>query len=61
MERVLQYWDDLDDIVGAFRLIAEYMRNLVLFALCAALVISLQLGGILLALNEPSLAMATAR
>ena len=60
MERVLQYWDDLDDIVGAIGLIAEYLRNLVLFALCVLLIGSLQLGGILLALNEPPLAMAIA-
>jgi hypothetical protein len=60
MERVLQYWDDLDDLVGALGLITEYLRNLLLFSLCAALIGSLQLGGILLALNEPPLAMAIA-
>jgi hypothetical protein len=60
MERVLQYWDDLDDIVGAIGLIAEYLRNLVLFTLCVLLIGSLQLGGILIALNEPPLAMAIA-
>ena len=60
MERVLQYWHDLDDIVGAIGLIAEYLRNLDLFALGVALIGSLQLGGVLLALNEPPLAMAIA-
>ncbi len=58
MERVLQYWDDLDDLVGALYLKAEYMRSLALFALAAAAICSLQLGGILIALAEPPLAMA---
>ncbi len=58
MERVLQYWDDLDDLVGAIYLKAEYMRSLALFALAAAAICSLQLGGILIALAKPPLAMA---
>jgi len=60
MERVLQYWDDLDDIVGAIRLKAEQVRSLVLFALGTALICVLQLGGILVALNKPPLALAIA-
>ena len=58
MERVLQYWDDLDDIVGAIYLKADYMRSLALFALAAAAICLLQLGGILIALTKPPLAMA---
>jgi hypothetical protein len=60
MERVLLYWDDLDDIVGAFALIAERIRRLLLFTLSAVLVAALQFGGILVALNKPPLALAIA-
>ena len=58
MERVLQYWDDLDDLVGTIGLVSERIRGLVLFVLYAAFVAALQLAGILLALAEPPLAMA---
>ena len=58
MERVLQYWDDLDDLVGTIGLVAERIRRLVLFILYTAFVATLQLGGILLALAEPPLALA---
>ena len=58
MERVLQYWDDLDDLVGALYLKADYMRSLALFTLAAAALCLLQLGGILIALVKPPLAMA---
>ncbi len=58
MERVLQYWDDLDDIVGALYLKADYMRSLALFTLATAAICLLQLGGILIALAKPPLAMA---
>ncbi len=60
MERVLQYWDDLDDIVGAVCLKAEHIRSLVLFALCTALIGVLLLGGILVALTKPPRALAIA-
>ena len=60
MERVLLYWDDLDDIVGVFALIAERIRRLLLFTLSAVLVVALQFGGILVALNKPPLALAIA-
>jgi len=60
MERVLLYWDDLDDIVGAFALMAERIRRLLLFTLSAVLVAALQIGGILVALNQPPLALAIA-
>jgi len=60
MERVLLYWDDLDDIVGAFALMAERIRKLLLFAVCTTCVACLQIGAILLALSEPPLALAIA-
>ena len=58
MERVLQYWDDLDDIVGALYLKADYMRSLALFTLATTAICLLQLGGILIALAKPPFAMA---
>ena len=33
MERFLQYWDDLDDLVGIIGLYAENLRRAFLFAL----------------------------
>ncbi len=57
MERVLLYWDDLDDVIGAFSLMAERIRNLLLFAVSTACVVALQIGGILVALREPPLAL----
>jgi len=58
MERVLQYWDNLDDLVGALYLKADYMRSLAFFALATAAICLLHLGGILIALTKPPLAMA---
>jgi len=60
MERILLYWDNLDDVVGAFALMAERIRKLLLFAACTTCVGVLQIGGILLALSEPPLALAVA-
>ncbi|MFQ5609409.1 MAG: hypothetical protein ACE5F8_03980 [Woeseiaceae bacterium] len=60
MERLLQIWDDLDDVAGALFLYAENIRRLFLFALYTSAVMMLQLGGILLALLQPPLAMAAA-
>ncbi len=58
MERILLYWDNLDDVVGAFALMAERIRNLLLFAAYTTCVGVLQIGAILLALSEPPLALA---
>ena len=60
MEKFLQYWDDLDDLVGAFALYQERIRRLALFTLYTIFIASLQLGGILLAIYKPPLAMAAA-
>ena len=59
MERLLQYMDDLDDAIGAFGLVYERLRRIVmtivtLFVFGAS--ISL---GILLAIWHPPIAMAT--
>ena len=60
MERLLQYWDDLDDLVGALYLYYERIRRVVLFTLYALVVSLIQVGGVLLALEQPPLAMAAA-
>ena len=60
MELLLQYWDDLDDLVGALYLCYERIRRVLLFTLYAVLIAVLQVGGILLALVQPPLAMAAA-
>lgn len=60
MERVLLYWDDLDDLIGAVGLIAERLRNLALFAVTVLLLFGLIIGGTVLALTEPPLALAMA-
>lgn len=58
MERVIQYWDDLDDLIGALGLYAERIRRIAVFALSTCLFLALLVGGILLALAKPPLALA---
>jgi len=60
MECLLQYWDHLDDLLGALALFGERIRRLVLFTLYATLLIILQVGVVLLAIVQPPLAMAAA-
>lgn len=59
MERLLQYLDDIDDMVGALGLAYERLRrlSLVLIVLAASLV--LIAGAISLALIHPPMALAT--
>ena len=59
MERVIQWLDDLDDLIGVVGLAAEHIRR---FCVAVGLTIAaflLQLGGILLALAHPPIALAT--
>ena len=58
MECFLQYWDNLDDLVGALRLKAEAIRRKLLFVLGVLLFIAGTTGGVLLALSDPPLALA---
>lgn len=59
MERIIQWLDDLDDLVGIFGLASErILRTVVAIGLMIAAFL-LQLGGILLALSHPPLALAT--
>ena len=60
MERLLQYLDDLDDLFGALGLLAERLRKLAVFAAIISLLLLCEVAGILLALKEPPLGLATA-
>ena len=60
LERILQWLDDLDDLYGAVRLLAERMRR---FAWTLARLLTLLFvgtGGVLAALREPPLGLAVA-
>ncbi len=58
MECFLQYWDDLDDLIGAIRLKAEQIRRTLFFVLGVLLFGAGMTGGVLLALSDPPLALA---
>ena len=58
MERFLQYLDDLEDLIYAAPLIAEQLRRSIQRILFLLGSISLQVGGVILALNHPPLALA---
>ena len=58
MERILLYWDDLDDLVGMVGLFAERIRRVLLFVVAGLAFFAALAGGIVLALIEPPLAMA---
>ena len=58
MECFLQYWDNLDDMIGAVRLVAERLRRFVLFTFVAAVYMALMYGCLHMALLDPPLALA---
>ncbi len=58
-ERALQWWDDLDDLVGVLALRSERIRHWCLFGVATLAFALLVLAGILLAFVEPPLALAT--
>ena len=60
MERLLQYLDDLDDLFSAIGLLAERIRSVLWLLFSAMAALAVAVGGILLALEEPPLALATA-
>ena len=60
MERILQYWDDLDDLVYAVLLTWESIRRLFRFTLYLAGLTAVQSVGIYFALTAPPLAIAIA-
>lgn len=60
MEQILQYFDELDDLVSTIGLLAEKIRSLALALIGLAVWLAVQVGGIVLALSHPPLALATA-
>ena len=60
MERLIQWIDDLDDLVGVIGLARERIRAIVLAFIFAVASLTFQVAGILLALSHPPLALATA-
>jgi len=60
MECIVQYLDDLEDLIYAFALKWERIRSKLRFTMFVVAAVSLQMFGILLALSEPPLAMALA-
>ena len=59
MERLIQYLDDLDDLVGMFGLVAERIRSLFLALLSCVSIAAVAVPGVWLALVSPPLALAT--
>ena len=60
MERLAQLLDDLDDLFAMVGLISERIRNAALKILTTFVGLLLTLGGVLLALSHPPIALATA-
>ena len=59
MERLLQYMDDIDDAIGAFGLVYERLRRIVM-TIVTLLVFGASISsGILLAIWHPPIALAT--
>lgn len=58
MERILQYWDDLDDLIYGLALIWEKIRSIFNFVLFMLAYVVLQALGIVLAQINPPLALA---
>jgi len=60
MERFMQYWDDLDDLLGMIGLVSERIRNMLSVTAFLLMALVAQIGGVLLALWHPPLASAAA-
>ncbi len=58
MERLIQYLDDLEDLIFAAPLVAEQLRRAVQRVLFLLVSIGLQGVGVILALKHPPLALA---
>ena len=59
MEFLLQYLDDLDDLYGVFGLVWERLRRTILKLVSIAMISSVAIAGIGLALLHPPIALAT--
>jgi hypothetical protein len=60
MERLAQLLDDLDDLVSMIGLVSERIRRLILTVIATCTTLAIQVGGVLLALVHPPLALAVA-
>lgn len=60
MERILLYWDDLDDLVGVLGLVAERIRRILLLTATCLIFLLLLAAGIWAAFAKPPLALAIA-
>ncbi len=58
MECLLQYWDDLDDLVGMIGLQAERLRRAAIYLLVLGLYAAFLAIAVYIALNDPPLAVA---
>ncbi len=60
MERVMQWLEDLDDLVAMVGRLSERIRKAAYSLLLTGFVLTVQIGGVFLALAHPPLALATA-
>lgn len=60
MERLAQLLDDLDDLIAMVGLLGERIRNFTFSLVLGSIALAVQIGGVLLALAHPPLALATA-
>lgn len=60
MERLAQLLDDFDDLICMVRLVSERIRRIFLVVIGTCVILSIQAGGVALALVHPPLALATA-
>ena len=59
MERIAQYFDELEDLVCAVLMARERIRRALVVMLIISMSLLLQSMGVLLALSRPPLALAT--
>jgi len=60
MERLAQLLDDIDDLIAMIGLLGERIRKLAFSLVLSSVALAVQIGGVLLALAHPPLALATA-
>ena len=60
MEIIVQWFDDLDDVISSMRLLSERLRSFCIALIFLASLMLVQIAGVLLALEHPPLASATA-
>jgi len=60
VERFIQYLDEIDDLISIVGLLAERIRNLFLSLIFVCVSLAIQVGGVMLALSHPPVALAAA-